>query len=261
MNNRQKILRKDIGNDTYTRTIAEDKFSRNSTQTFQIMTGEVLLAQPEPIFKQTAVTVQLTKGGMVTSVPYPGAFLSPISGSLHGTYEGPIPGQMVTLGFIEGNSAAPFVINRYPYQGVANTFTELQYINPMTLHQYDTTDVMIGHFSGSIIRFNTGLISGKLPGSITVDAVTDLELNGLNVSVSSGVNTDISSTIGNVSIQSGALVQIASATKSMKDLIDSLIDAIVAIKTVGSPTNHVLDPSTILALDAEKAKWELLLEA
>ena len=117
MEDRQRKLSRNIGKDTHVRSLESNMFQSQSTGTLKVITGEVFIPQPEPIFSQTAVSVNLTKGGTLTGVAYPGAFIEPITGNLHGVYEGPIPGQMVNVGFIEGNSAAPFVLNRYPYQG------------------------------------------------------------------------------------------------------------------------------------------------
>lgn len=262
----QRKLRKDIGKDTFVRSVGSDMFGRQSTETFDVLKGEVMTPQPEPFFRQNAVTVKLAKGGVITGVAYPNAFIDPITGNLHGSFEGVIPGQMVTVGFLDGNSSAPYIVNRYPYQGVANSLTEFAYHQPLTQHMYDATDVLIGHFSGSIIRFNTGLISGKLPGSISVEAMTDLEMTAnTKFSVASLLEASISSlatTInGDAELKlNGGIIQIKSTAQSMKTLIDSLIGILVGFKTVGSPTNHVTDPTVITQLNAEKVKWAGLLE-
>ena len=256
---RQLKIRKDKGFDTHVRDVEVDRFQEKSQKTTEVISGEVLFPQPEPLFSQTAVTVKLTKGGMITGVAYPGAFIDPITGNLHGMYEGPITGQMVAVGFMDGNSSSPYIVNRFPYQGCGNSFTQMDYINPLTKKLYDSTDVLIGHFSGSTIRFNTGILSGKLPGSISVEATTSMDIvANLDVSVDA---LDIALTATAELKLNANIIQIKTTAQSMKTLIDSLIDAIVAIKTVGSPTNHLLDPSTITALNTEKAKWAGLLEA
>jgi hypothetical protein len=260
MNKQQRKLRKDLGNDTHVRSIEVDRFSKKSTQAFEILSGEILATQPEPIFRQNAVTVQFTRGGKITGVAYPGAFIDPITNNLHGTYEGPIKGQMVNVGFLNGNRDAPFVVNKYPYQGVGNTLTEIKYIQPMTKKLYDATDVLIGHFSGSIIRFNTGIISGKLPGSISVESVTDVEITAkTNLNLKSTADTKIEAL--NVKLNASTSIQIKSATQSMKTLIDSLIDVLNGLVTVGSSTTQTISPATIALLNAEKAKWAGLLQA
>jgi hypothetical protein len=175
MEDRQRKLSKNIGKDTHTRNIGSNMFQTQAVETFKIISGEVFLPQPEPLFTQTAVTVNLTKGGTLSGVGYPGAFIEPMSGNLHGSYEGPIPGQMVMIGFAEGNSSAPFVINRYPYQGVGNSLTQPMYVNPLTRSLYNSQDVAIGHYLGSYLCFNTGFpIAGMLPGSTSLHSTTDL---------------------------------------------------------------------------------------
>ena len=234
---RQYKFDKNLGRDLHTRPAAKNLFQRQSARTFETVVGEVLAPQPEPLFRQTTVSVKLARGGMIKSVPYPGAFIEPLSGNVHGLYEGPIPGQMVTIGFANGNSASPYVVNRYPYQGTGNSFTELDYVNPLSRAGFHSFDVIMGHFSGSLLSFNTGILpSTKLPGSVTLKAMTDLELN------------------------STLFIQIKNSVQSMKTLIDSLFDLLDGFATTGSPTSHVTDPATKALIVAEKAKWALLLK-
>ena len=194
--NRQIKISRNVGKDTHVRTYQANAFSPQSSKTFQMIPGEVLIAEPEPLFRQNMVSVRLAQGGQITSVAYPGAFIEPISGNLHGTYEGPIPGQMVMVGYGDGNFSNPFVVNRYPYQGAGNTLTEPAYINPLTKSLFDSTDVMIGHFSGSYLSFNTGILSGQLPGSVTLKAMTDFNLtSNTNILLDSLISTELKSTI------------------------------------------------------------------
>jgi hypothetical protein len=142
MENVQKQILTDIGFDTHVRSYDQNIFNRQSTMSTQMIAGEVLLPQPEPLYKQNMVTVQLARGGNITSVAYPGAFIDPYTGNMHGMYEGPIPGQMVIVGFENGNSSAPFVVNRYPYQGIGNTLVENQYYCLYKLPEYTGTPVI-----------------------------------------------------------------------------------------------------------------------
>jgi len=214
--NRQRKLSKVNGKDTHVRSQERDLFQRQSVKTFEIKTGEVFLNQIEPAFKQNAVSINLSKGGRIEGVPLPGAFIDPITGNLHGSYEGPIPGQMVTVGFVDGNSASPIILNRYPYQGKGNTLTELSFITPMFLAGYDAMDVLLGHFSGSKIGLYTGLnpLGGNLPGSIGIDAFTECNITAnttilLNALVSAEVKSTLAKLTGTVSAEvSAPLVKI-----------------------------------------------------
>ncbi len=191
MMNQRKIAQ-NVGKDTHVRQFMGNRFKEQSSKTFQILAGEVLITEPEPLFKQNMVTIGMARGGTVTSVAYPGAFIDPISGNLHGSYEGPIPGQMVMVGYENGNASSPFVINRYPYQGKGNTLVENRYINPLTQKGFDATDVIMGHFSGSYLSFNTGILSGELPGSVTLSAVTDNNISAnLITSISGGIHVEL----------------------------------------------------------------------
>ena len=192
---RQRQIATNLGNDTHVRNGTDNMFKTQASRTYQMIIGEIKMTEPEPLFRQNMVTVELARGGDVTSCGYPGAFIDPVTGNIHGTYEGPIPGQMVAVGFENGNVNAPFVVNRYPYQGVGDTTFEGMYINPLTKALYDATDVIIGHYSGSFLSFNTGVLSGKVPGSVSLNAVTDFDLtSGNNILLDSIVKTEISST-------------------------------------------------------------------
>lgn len=283
---RQRKIAKGLGNDTHTRSVQSNAFQSQSRNTFETMAGEVLITQPEPLFQQNYVTVRLARGGTIKNVAYPGAFIDPITGNLHGTYEGPYPGQMVTIGFENGNSAAPYVINRYPYQGAGNSFTELQYSNPLTKAGFHNFDVMMGHFSGSYLSFNTGILpSTELPGSVKLKAMTDFNCISntnilLDAILSSEVKASIAKLTGTVSatvsaadaklestaggiVDAAALITIKNTAQSMKTLIDTLIDVVSGLTTTNAvPGNPcTLSPATIALLTAEKAKWALLLSA
>ena len=285
MRHQRKIV-KDQGNDTHTRTVTKNAFQAQSTSTLETVIGEVLVPQPEPLFKQNYVTVKLARGGQIKHVAYPGAFVDPVSGNLHGLYEGPYPGQMVAVGFANGNSASPYVINRYPYQGAGNEAVSLQYANPLTRKGFHSLDVMIGHFSGSYMSFNTGILpSTELLGSVKINAMTDFncisntnilldaiissevkgaiaKLTGTTSATVSAASSVVSSTAGG-EINVAALITVKNTAQSMKTLIDSLIMTIEGITTTncapGSPV--AISPASIALLEAEKAKWALLLSA
>lgn len=225
--NRQRKLSKVNGKDTHVRSQERDLFQRQSVKTFEIKTGEVFLNQIEPAFKQNAVTVNLSKGGRVEGVPIPGAFIDPITGNLHGSYDGPIPGQMVSIGFVDGNSAAPIILNRYPYQGKGNTLTELSFITPMFLAGYDATDTLMGHFSGSKIGLYTGLnpLGGRLPGSIGIDAFTECNVTA---------NT-------NILLDALVSAEVKSALVKLTGSVSAEISA-PAVKSTGSVTNEISAP-------------------
>lgn len=194
---RQRKITHNIGMDTHVRDHSGNRFLQQSHSASQMLMGEVLLTQPEPLFSQNMVTVKMARGGTITSVAYPGAFIDPITGNLHGSYEGPIPGQMVMLGFENGNSNSPFVVNRYPYQGVGNTLVEEAYNTPLTKASFHASDVVTGHFSGSYLSFNTGVLpSTEIPGSVTLNAITDYNMiSGGNVLFDALVSAEMKSAI------------------------------------------------------------------
>lgn len=252
--------------DSHSRDYSANEFQQPSTQCHKLIQGEILITEPEPFFKQTVVTVRTAENEILSEVGYPNAFVDPITGNVHGMYEGPYPGQGVMVGFLNGNSHSPVVVNRYPYQGNKNTVLSPLYNTPMARSLYDATDIVIGHFTGSLLSFNTGLISGKLPGSVTLSATTEMDISAttdmaISALISASVTATTTTINGDAELKlTGGIIQIKSTAQSMKDLIDGLFGVLVQLKTAGSPTTHVIDATTIALLNAEKAKWALLLE-
>ena len=195
---KQRKINTNLGKDTHVRDHAQNLFQSPNYNTKQIVVGEIQLTEPEPLFNQNMVKVKLARGGKLSSVAYPGAFIEPLSGNLHGMYEGPFPGQMVAVGFENGNMNSPFVVNRYPYQGAGNTLSENSYKTPLTKSFFNATDVVIGHVSGSFMSFNTGapLAVNGIPGSIKINATTDLKMNANTIfSAESLVSAEVKSTL------------------------------------------------------------------
>lgn len=241
---KQRKISTNRGKDTFVRSFQGNSFKQQASATFQMIAGEILLPEPEPLFKQNMVTVSLGRGGNVTSVAYPGAFIDPISGNLHGTYEGPIPGQMVMVGFENGNSNAPFVVNKYPYQGGGNTLFEPSYLNPLTRNLYDSTDVMIGHFSGSSLVFNTGILSGEIPGSVTFSATTSMDIiANTTILLDSLISAEVSSLIvkltGATSVQLNGNTNFAVKYTELKTAFDLLRTELNSLITMYNTHIHI----------------------
>ncbi len=284
---RQRKISQNLGQDTHVRDHVDNLFQVANNETYGMQIGEIMLPQPEPLFSKNAYTVKLARGGTITGVAYPNAFRVPLSGKVHGLYEGVIPGQMVVIGFENGNKNMPFVVNRYPYQGVGNSITESSYIMPTFKAMISTTDVVLGHFSGSFLSFNSGIFpSIKLPGSVTLNAMTSLDISALtnidmsavvSTTIGSNVNTTISSNVlsnltskvqskissdlgGTVAVN--ALIQIKNTAQSMLTLINSLLTVIEGLTTTpcvpGAPAS--INPASIALIKAERAKWALLLQ-
>ena len=275
---KQRIINTNTGKDTHFRNdYSQNAVQKQSSNSNLTIVGEIAFPQPEPLYRNNMVTVSPAKGGQITNVAYPGAFVDPITGNMHGLYEGPIPGQMVIVGFADGNLNSPYVINRYPYQGKGNTLTEGRYIQPLTKKGYHSFDVVLGHFSGSFLSMNTGIFpSTKTPGSVTLSAMTELEilantaitLSGLSITCNSNTSIEFNSitktTIAattDAEIQAGAFVQIKNTSQSMRTLIDSLFTNLLSPMAVAVDTLAGTTPTLANAATAEQAKWALLLKA
>jgi hypothetical protein len=250
---KQRKIAQNVGKDTHVRQTMGNRFKEQGSKTFQMLAGEVLITEPEPLFKQNMVTIGMARGGTVTSVAYPGAFIDPISGNLHGSYEGPIAGQMVMVGFENGNASSPFVVNRYPYQGKGNTLVENKYINPLTRKGFDATDVIMGHFSGSYLSFNTGILSGKIPGSVTLSAVTNNSIeSSLVTSIMGGIYVELN---GNTNF-AVKYTELKTAFDLLRTEVNNLITAYnshvhITTATIGaSGTPGVISPTVSQAVPA-----------
>lgn len=227
---RQRKILTNLGKDTHVRDCSENIFQTESHSTYQIITGEIQFTQPEPIFNQNMVTVKpSTDSGRIGNVAYPGAFIDPISGNLHGTYEGPIMGQMVAVGFVNGNRNSPFVVNKYPYQGTGNTLFSAKYKTPLTKASYNADDVMMGHYSGSFLSFNSGfpITANGIPGSVKLKAATDFNLeSGNEVILKSILSTDLQSAIvkltGSTNVQLNGNTNFAVKYTELKSAFDTL---------------------------------------
>lgn len=241
---KQRKIARNRGKDTFVRSFQGNAFKKQASETYQMVSGEVKIQEPEPLFRQNMVTVALGRGGDITSVAYPGAFLDPITGNLHGTYEGPIPNQMVIVGFENGNANSPFVVNRYPYQGAGNTLYEGAYINPLTRNLFDSTDVMIGHFSGSSLVFNTGILSGEIPGSVTLNAATSMKLiANTTILLDSLITAEVSSLIvkltGTTNVQLNGNTNFAVKYTELKTAFDLLKTELNSLITMYNTHIHI----------------------
>jgi hypothetical protein len=56
-------------------------------------------------------------------------------------------------------------------------------------------------------------------------------------------------------------IQIKNDVQSLKTLVDSLIDTVKNLTTVGSSSAQAVDPASKILLEAEKIKWALLFKA
>jgi hypothetical protein len=63
-----------------------------------------------------------------------------------------------------------------------------------------------------------------------------------------------------VVLHTDGLIEQKNGSQSLKTLIDSLIDELIAFRTTGSPTNHTTDPGTVTNLTTIKTNFGGLLK-
>lgn len=233
--------------------------NNNTLHINTLMTGSVELARTEPLYRQNSVDVQLTKGGALSSVAWPGGQVnasssgvtSPVTEQIHGLWEAPLPGQQVLIGFVNGDNNDPIVLNKYPYNALQDPIYESAHNQPLTQKNHGSLDIVLGHFTGSFIAHRGTL---PLPGHIDINSVTSM-------TVESVLDLKFKSSIGNaqVTLNSSGLVGILNTTGSLKTIIGDLIDAVSGLTTFGSPPAHTVTPASQAILTAIKVRANLIL--
>jgi len=61
-------------------------------------------------------------------------------------------------------------------------------------------------------------------------------------------------------LHTDGLIEAANDSQSLKALVDSLVDELVAFRTFGSPTQHATDPGTVTNLQSIKSQFGQLLK-
>lgn len=161
--------------------------NRLSSNIVDLKLGTVLIPQPEPVFKETSISVSLNTGGTLTNVAWPGpqVDMNPtgiIPGGLalgiHGFWEAPLSGQQVLVGFVEGSSQNPVVLQKYPYNASHRPDLEFLHFLPMAFKLIGPTDVVMGQHVGSRI-----ILRGTfpIPGQIDIFAISAYTLTTLGI--------------------------------------------------------------------------------
>lgn len=198
--------------------------------------GSVFLTQPEPLFRQTTVSVDLVRGGKLTSVAWPGAQVNAsatgvIPGGvvlgIHGVWESPLPGQMVLVGYVDGSNGNPIVINKYPYNALQRPDLEITHTLPMTQQFHGPTDIVMGHHTGSYIALR-GLL--PVPGAIDISAMTIMTISALATLDISAVGAATLSSTGSVTVS-------ADGTATLSSLLSTTVEGKVslALKSILGP--------------------------
>lgn len=160
------------GADSYLHGIRHNSSARYSNIN-KITLGSVFLPQPEPLYRQTAVSVELVTGGRLTNVAWPGAQVNAnasgtipggIALGIHGLWESPLMGQMVAVAFVDGSAHNPIIVNKYPYNASQRPDLEVMHTLPLTVKGHGATDVVLGHHTGSYIA-----LRGTLPLPAEID--------------------------------------------------------------------------------------------
>lgn len=172
---------------------------QNAGVKFELAT--VLYPEVEPIYEQTTVAVQLVDGqAIIAGVYWPGPNVEINPVAIHGLYESPMPGQMVLLGYIHGDTAHPVIVQKYPYSWSKNPVLESFHLLAMTRKLIGPFDTVLGNFTGSFIA-----LRGTLPLPAEIDIVS---LSLINVLAAAAITMTAGAAM---TMTSGAAVSVTSA--------------------------------------------------
>ena len=228
----------------------------------RISLGNVFLPQPEPIYNQTSVSVDLVTGGLLTNVAWPGAQVNAnasgtipggVALGIHGLWESPLSGQMVLIGYVDGSSGNPIVINKYPYNASQRPDLEAMHFLPMTVKGHGFSDVVLGHHTGSYIALRGTL---PLPAEIDIFSMSAIVITAAaymdvlttaQCTFTTGGKFEVAalgvidlSAVGQVSISSGVALSIDGSVVSMTGSIS------VGITSSAAPLSLTGTPSVII---------------
>lgn len=180
--------------------------------------GMVLYPQPEPVFKQHTVMVEMVTGGRINNVAWPGAQVNAnatgtlpggVAAGIHGLWESPLSGQMVLVGFVDGSHGNPIVINKYPYNASQRPDLDVMHTLPLTGLGHGPRDVILGHHTGSFVALRGTL---PLPGQVDIEAVTTVAINA-KVSITMKALASMSANALSITLESNTSVSIQAKTK------------------------------------------------
>lgn len=140
----------------------------------ELKIAEISKVKAEPLYNQNLVDVDYITGGASGTVAWPGGQVNinksgKVGGAeaIHGLFEAPMPGQQVLIGYPDGSSQNPVVIQKYPYYASASQdpTSKSDHELPLTNKNHGATDNILGHFTGSYIALRGTL---PLPGEIDI---------------------------------------------------------------------------------------------
>jgi hypothetical protein len=256
------------------------KLTKINTGSITLKAGFVIKIHEEPKYKTTLVSVQLIDGGIIEEVPFPTPNIitnemGKITGKIkmiHGLYEPIMPGQYVLVGFIDGNSQKPIIINKYQYKAIPSTGSiDNLFTNPLSKLNFQSSDIILGHYSGSYLSIHA---KTPIPGHVQISSISSMELKSklgivmksdLEVNIKAGKTPSensikLDSKVGKIEVQSSSQITMKSGQSPMDNVIklDSQIGKIevkstseITIKSGQSPIDN------IIKLDSQIGKIEI----
>lgn len=211
------------GRDSSIRNIHSDLSRPYSHGVYRLSVATISKIEPEPLYNNTKVQVQLLQNGTkMSGVGIPNASVNTtkaglpgiVSSAIHGLYESPVMGQQVVVGYLDGNSLSPIVLAKYPYRTNEIEAYEEVHSLPMVKKGYNYSDVALGHYLGSYIALRTII---PIPGTIEVNSVSKIEMT-------SKLQTEFTALAFNVDLLSGESLKLSPGTFfETKDLIGNKI--------------------------------------
>lgn len=168
--------------------------NQKSAEAVRLLLAQVTDVQAEPEYKQHSVVVEFIRGGQLGFVGWPGPHVavdqngspSPSPAGIHGLFEAPLAGQQVLVGFVEGDTCSPVVVQKYGYNPSQDPAIETAYFLPMLSQAHGERDVVLGSFTGCYIALRGTF---PLPGEIDISSPT-------TITMVAGANIDQQATNG-----------------------------------------------------------------
>jgi len=221
------------------------QLTKSYSRTTNLKAGYVIKVKEEPLYKQSYVTIQLLDGGIIEDVPFPSpnvllnqtGMVTGQSKMIHGLYEPIMPGHYVVVGFLNGNANSPIILNRYQYKAIPIGGGPIDnlFVNPLTKLNFQTSDIILGHYTGSYMSIHSKL---PLPGHFQISSVSSIEIKSkLGITIKSQLEVSIK---GDKSIDLKAGKTDATSSKISMDGIISKIEIQSTIIEIKPKTGGML---------------------
>ena len=245
---------KNFGNDPFLFKKEYNPQKKLLNTSYGTRTGQIIEILKEPMYFQTYVKVAYSRGGKSEAIPWPGPNVAVTkSGSRgfsvvpHGLYQPPTLGWMVSVVYEEGEHHRPLITQTYPYNTDHDPQYEPMYQFPLTMMNFDSDDLILGHKSGSYI-----VIRGNVPVPGDIEFYTDSSLSLFSPDIRIGKNEIREQAV----LGDQAITTLTTIVDKLVSVIDQLLISPSIITSDGA--TGVFNPAIIVSLGVIKGELNAL---